>query len=236
MANERVLVVEDDRDLSYIVKLQLKKRGFIVTCAASYKATKELLMENKYDLVILDIRLPDADGIDVCREIRRKLICPIIFTSCIGDRDTIIKALEKGGDDYIVKPVDMDLLIARIYAALRRSRQFGYKERKKIDKVYFNQFMIEQSSHTVWRINSLGEKLTIINLSPIEYKILVLFTENEDILLEYEEIYRYVWETDSLDDIRTVMVHVSNLRKKIKGNGKGMIRTVRGSGYIFSGM
>lgn len=234
MTKEKILVVEDDEDLSFIVKTQLEKGGFEVVCAMDFREIREEINLYEIDLIILDMNLPDGNGIEVCTYIREYTVCPIIFVSCIGERDTIISALAQGGDDYIVKPVDTEELMARIDANLRRVRKYEGSQIKDKKELFFKQFSVEKASHTVWRIGESGEKLEKTSLSPIEYKLLLLFIENEGQLLLYEEMYQYVWETDALDDVRTVMVHVSNLRKKINWRQTDMIHTVRGAGYIFS--
>lgn len=226
----KILVVEDDEDLCYIMQLQLTNNGFDVDIAQNYDEIIKCIEGNQYDLVILDMMLPDTDGIEVCKRIREGSACPILFASCIVDRKTIIEALGVGGDDYIVKPIDIDLLIARIKANLRRSE--NYEKKSKVLK--FKQFMLDTGKHAAWRVDEEGEAQEEIALSPIEYKLLLMFTERKDQLLLYDELYRGIWESDDLGDVRTVMVHVSNLRKKIDNNKTDIIHTVRGAGYIFS--
>ncbi len=226
----KILLVEDDEDLSYIMKLQLENSGFECDPAKNLAEINECLDTTIYDLVILDMMLPDTDGISVCKKIRVNSSCPILFVSCVVERNAIIEALSAGGDDYIVKPIDIELLVARIKANLRRSPNFTKKDRC----VELKRIILDEGRHTVWRRNDDGTKGEVISLSPIEYKIMALFISKQDQLLLYDELYRCIWESDDLGDVRTVMVHVSNLRKKLDCGGEEMIHTVRGAGYIFS--
>lgn len=224
---DNLLLIEDDIDLSYITKFNLKNAGYNVDTAYSGKECIKKIKEGNYDLILLDIMLPDADGAELCQSIRYEQNTPIIFVSCLDDRDTVIHALAKGGDDYIVKPVDYSELVARIEANIRRVRT-DYKRYMRYKMLSFKQFSINPDRRIVKNVE--GEE---IELSPTEYKLLIKFIKNQGELLLYNELYNSIWESDSLGDIRTVMVHISNLRKKIDSNRTGIIETVRGAGYIF---
>lgn len=226
----KILVVEDDEDLSFIMKMQLEDHDFSVDTAGDLNSIKRCLTENSYDLIVLDMMLPDTDGLSVCKMVRESSACPIIFASCVVDREAIMEAFATGGDDYIVKPIDIELLVARINANLRRSGTVS----KKPKEIRFKQFVYDEARHCVWDLNDEGQKNEVIGLSPIEFKLLTYFISKHDELLLYDELYRCIWESDDLGDVRTVMVHVSNLRKKVDKNNTDMIHTVRGAGYIFS--
>ena len=231
MNQDRVLVVEDDDDLSFIYRVQLEQNGFSVDLANDYHSTEKCITQNEYDIVLLDMMLSDTNGLELCNKIRTRTDCPIIFISCIGDRQTMVHALALGGDDYMVKPIDYDEMIARIRANLRRTKK---KEKEAETVQCFRQFVLDRAQHCVWHAEDDGERKDKINLSPIEYKLLVLFVDRADSLILYEEMYRCIWECDDLGDVRTVMVHVSNLRKKLDWKHRDLIHTVRGAGYIFS--
>ncbi len=235
MAKESILIIEGDIDLSYITKAQLHRRGYEVSCAANYQMTEELIQKNKFDVVLLDVKLPDCNGMEVCKQLRKKTFCPIILISCISDKETIITALRQGADDYMIKPLDPDILAARITANLRRTKQYWRADRYRLATIYFDDFMIERSKQQVWRIDQHQQIKELIALSPIEFRLLDMFAENQNVLLTYEEIYRCIWETDANEDYRTVMVHISNLRKKISTSKNEVIHTVRRAGYIFQG-
>lgn len=225
----KILIVEDDCDLANITKIHLEHAGYQTTIASTCAEVSELISENDYDLVLLDMLLPDGDGHSVCCQIREKhRLCPIIFMSCLSDSNNIVSALKEGGDDYIVKPVKYDELLARIQSNIRRSQHYKNEALEDKNILKFKSFTINTTLREVQRE---GE---IINLSSTEYDLLIYMTQHPDTLILYDELYHSVWDSDSLGDIRTVMVHISNLRKKIDSKKLGIIRTVRGAGYVFS--
>lgn len=228
----KILIVEDDAELSGIMKIFLEHSGYQVDCVRTGKACLDYLKSQRADLIILDIALPDIRGEMLCVEIRGLEDCPIIFVSCVSDTETIVDALENGGDDYLVKPVNYDQLLARIHAKLRRKEGNGRQEKKSSSLIRFWQFTLDKDRRkvTYQEKDETGE----IALSPIEYSILDYMLENPNRLLLYSELYENIWDCESLGDVRTVMVHVSNLRKKIDQHRSGMITTVRRAGYIFN--
>lgn len=232
MEKSKIFVVEDDEDLSYIMKMQLERNGYQVICAASCREAEMILKREPADLILMDVMLPDGDGVELLKKIRKETFTPVIFVSCISGQETVIEALKNGGDDFVTKPVEMEVLLARIESNIRRSRAYG-KGIGNEEVMNFRQFKIDQSKHKVWQVDEEGKVKGKLHLSPIEYKLLEMFISNIGKLLTYEEIYQYVWKTDDLGDVRTVMVHVSNLRKKINYLDNDMIQTVRGTGYAF---
>jgi DNA-binding response OmpR family regulator len=172
--------------------------------------------------------LPDITGIDLCSRLRKDLLCPIVFISCIDDDETIIKALEMGGDDYIVKPFNCSVLLARIEANMRRVR-IETKNPSAKNKIVLDAFTIDGSDYTVIKD---GNKIT---LTPIEFRIITYMSTNPNRVITLEELYQNIWNEPSFDDVRTVKVHVSNLRKKVEDNPSNPkhIKTVRKIGYIF---
>lgn len=220
----RALVVEDDQDLSTITQMNLAHAGYAVDAAFTCAQALERFADNSYDLVLLDMVLPDMRGDELCRTIRSSCVCPIIFVSCLDDSGAIVGALRSGADDYMVKPISYDELLARAEAIIRRT----HGGKKDSDTLQFKQFTVDTVHHTVSR----GDER--IELSSIEYAILLFMVQHPGELLLYHQIYEQVWASDSLGDIRTVMVHISNLRKKIDPDRSGIIETVRGAGYIFS--
>lgn len=220
-----VLLVEDDLDLSELGKFHLTNGGYQVTSATSCGEALEQLEKGTFDLILLDVNLPDGRGIELCEKIQAHCNCPIIFTSCLNDSETIITALRSGGDDYMVKPIDYKELLARSDAIIRRMDQ---RKTTTGGTLTFRQFTLETTHHKVLRN---GEE---VELSSIEYDLLLYLIEHPEELLLYRDIYKQVWGRDSLDDLRTLMVHISHLRKKIDPDHRGMITTVRNAGYIFS--
>ncbi|MBQ2830596.1 MAG: response regulator transcription factor [Oscillospiraceae bacterium] len=218
-----ILLVEDDHDLSDITLLHLTHAGHSVDTAFTCAEAEELLAKTEYDLILLDIMLPDRSGDELCRTVRKSCDCPIIFMSCLEDGDTIVGALKSGGDDYMVKPVRYPELLARADAVIRRSKKLTESPLRT-----FRSFTMDTLHRSIVRS---GEET---DLSSIEYALLHYMVEHPDTLLLYQDLYENVWSSDSLGDFRTVMVHISNLRKKIDPDHRGVIQTIRGAGYIFS--
>ena len=220
------LLVEDDRDLSVITQMNLKHANYQVDAAFTCAEALEFLKEKEYDLILLDVVLPDKRGDELCKIIRDACTCPIVFMSCLDDSKTIVKALRSGGDDYMVKPISYDELLARADAVIRRSKAVRGNDKRGFYE--FRQFTVDTDRHRALR----GDEE--IGLSSIEYEILKYMIDHPGELLLYRQIYENVWDSDSLGDVRTVMVHISNLRKKLDPERTGIIETVRGAGYIFT--
>jgi DNA-binding response OmpR family regulator len=225
----RILLVEDDRDLSEIAGIHLKNAGYSTYAAYSLGEAARLLEDRDYDLILLDIMLPDGESFRLCQSIREKSSCPIIFVSCIDDGDSIVSALRLGGDDYVTKPVDWKELLARIEANIRRATVYSDREASRHDAgiLNFSVFSVDRRKRRVLR----GDEP--IDLTPIEYAILEYFCANSGELVLYSDMYRDIWGVEGLDDLRTLAVHVSNLRKKIDPDHIGIIETVRNAGYVF---
>lgn len=223
----RVLIVEDDLDLSMITRENMKQAGYMADQAYTCEQALKLLDKHEYDLVLLDEMLPDMRGSQLCKTVRDKCTCPIIFMSCFADSDTIINALQCGGDDYMVKPINYRELLARVEAVIRRSKLYSENANHETDLI-FRQFTLDTQHHRLKR----GDEE--IELSSTEYTILEYMIHHPDTLLLYHDLYENVWGNDSLGDVRTIMVHISNLRKKLDPDKTGIIQTVRGAGYIFS--
>ena len=221
----RILLVADDAELSSIAAHYFQQDPCSVDRAYSCDQAVELLKARSYDLILLDEWLPDQNTGEFCADLRSHCTCPIIFMSCCSDSKAVVTALKNGGDDYMVKPINYQELLARAEAISRRLRG---GENISDDLREFRSFSMDPVHRYVVRN---GE---IIDLTPIEYALLVYLVDHPDILLLYQELYEQVWSCDSLGDNRTVMVHISNLRKKLDPEHKGLITTVRGVGYIFS--
>lgn len=225
MEKIRILLVEDDEALAVVTKLQLEGAGYEVSISGNGHTTMELLSNNVYDVILLDVMLPDCSGHQLCERIRRISDVTIIFMSCLGDGNNVINAFREGGNDYLIKPVQLSELQQRIEQNLKSNPN------KHLS--VFKQFIVDYDLKTVYENNN-GDKGNIIGLSNTEYKLLLAFIEKKDELMLYENLYRVVWEHGGVEDIRTLMVHVSNLRKKVDYCQRDSFRTVRGAGYIFT--
>lgn len=229
MKTYNILVVDDDVDIIEILSLYLKNAGYNVYTAENGKNALEIIENTNLDLILLDYMLPDFDGINLCEKIRQKLYCPIIFISCIDEENCILKALKLGGDDYITKPFNTKELVARVEANLRRIQYDKKLKQKPLENIALNNLIIDVKNHAI----SKNKKQ--IYLSPIEFNILIYMINNSNTILTYSEIYENVWNNNSADDVRTVMVHVSNLRKKIENDTASpkYIKTIKKMGYKF---
>lgn len=227
-----ILIVEDDHDLADITRLHLEHAGYKTSIAYTGAQAIELLNTKNFSLILLDVVLPDMTGHEFCTTVREKSLCPIIFISCLDDNQTIVSALTLGGDDYIVKPISYEQLLARTEANIRRSELYQ-KQQRASENAHLRRypgFTIDTDTHTVVLADG-----TAAPLSSIEYNLLLYLSDHPGVLQLYNDLYRAVWDSESLGDIRTVMVHISNLRKKIDPAHTGIIQTVRGAGYIFTG-
>jgi len=227
MKKHNILVVDDDSDILEVTSLYLNNAGYNVYTACSTNEALEKIEQSKFHLIILDVMLPDYDGTTLCKKIREEIYCPIIFISCNDDEDVILNALYAGGDDYIKKPFNYKELLARVNANMRRV-QYDMDPEMNSGKLFIGELTIDIEKHTVLKNNKE------VILSPIEFDILLFMARNINIVLSYSEIYESVWKTESIGDTRTVMVHVSNLRKKIQNGGEiEYIKTIKKVGYKF---
>ena len=223
----RVLLVEDDAMIREMTRLFLEsQKNFEVVCAASGTETLACARE-KFDVILLDILLPDTDGMRLCRTLRESHHCPIIFTSCLDDADTIVHALELGGDDFLTKPYDNKILLARILANVRRVQMDAAEP--VMQGYQCRAFQLDSDSRSVIREGKS------IHLADMEYRILSLFARNPGTFFTANELYQKIWGRDSLGDVRTVQVHIHNLRGKIEPDPAKPIylRNVWGKGYVF---
>lgn len=223
----RVLLVEDDELIAKIIRYYLGQENSYDVMWVKNAGEALYAARDAYDIILMDILLPDVNGIDLCARLREIHYCPIIFISCLDDSDTIVKALEAGGDDFIVKPFDNKVLAARIQANLRRAKHDVTTS--SLNQLVCADFILDASTHAVIKGN-----LTI-KLSLIEYRILALLMQNPNTYYTSEEIYKIIWGKDSYGDVRTVTVHMHNLRKKIEEdptNPKHM-KNEWGKGYVF---
>ncbi len=223
----QILLVEDDKVILDITRYFLEsQKAYRVTCARTGGEAMAHARE-RFDLIIMDILLPDTNGIDLCRTLRQWHKCPIIFSSALDDSDTMIRALEMGGDDFITKPFDNKVLLAKIQANLRRVRMDA--EQTTPSDHSFGPFLLHPQTQQV-TINGRTSKL-----SQIEYRILSYFLQHPGVYLTGAEIYQALWGKNPLGDTRTVQVHIHNLRSKIEANPSEPVylKSVWGKGYLF---
>ena len=234
---ETILVVEDELALRDTLTYNLKKDGFTVESVGDGRSALDSARKLKPDLILLDIMLPELDGFEVARILRKEMTTPILMLTARDDEIDRVVGLEMGADDYLTKPFSMRELMARVKAQLRRSRIL----REELAKVEPAQKQQEKLKFGNLVINLTRREVTLedqaIQLKPQEYELLVFFAEHKGQLLSREFILERVWGWDFIGDSRTVDVHVRWLRQKIEEDASEPKRivTVRGGGYRFEG-
>ncbi len=225
MANN-ILVVDDEPILLKGLKFSLEQDDYNVDTATDGKEAYNKILANTYDLVVLDLMLPEIDGLEVCRMVRESSMVPIIILTAKGDDSSKLLGLEYGADDYLTKPFNILELKARIKAILRRVR---FNDKLATSVITVGEFSI----------NTLGRKVTIdskdINLTAKEFDLLMLLVMNRDKVYSREELLETIWGYEYFGDVRTVDVHIRRLREKIEKNSSQpeYILTKWGVGYYF---
>ncbi|SHI07400.1 DNA-binding response regulator, OmpR family, contains REC and winged-helix (wHTH) domain [Sporobacter termitidis DSM 10068] len=219
----KILLLEDDLSLIDGLSYSLKKQGYETDIARTVKEADTLWSGGKYDLLILDVSLPDGSGFDVCRKVRQVSKVPIIFLTASDEEVSMIMGLDIGGDDYITKPFKLGVLVSRINALLRRTKDFSASDAITSNGITI--FLLQGQAH---------KENTALDLTAAEYKMLCLFMQNPGIILTKEKILDKLWDTGGnyVDD-NTLAVYIRRLRTKIEaapGNPQ-MLVTVRGMGY-----
>lgn len=221
---KRIFFVEDDLNLINGLSFAIKKQGYEIDIARTSIEAETLWINGKYDLVILDVSLPDGSGYDLCKKIRKVSKVPIMFLTAADEETDIIMGLDIGGDDYITKPFKLAVFLSRINALLRRSDNFNQLD----TELNSNDIKVELLKREVYK---KGEQL---DLTASEYKLLCLFMENPDNVLSPEQILGKLWDcNENYIDGNTLTVYIRRLRTKIEDNpGEPRnIVTVRGMGY-----
>lgn len=230
MKKQHILIVEDDADIQQLVSYNLIRSGFNVTCADSGEDAIELLHNDHFDCVLLDLMLPGLSGLDVCRQIRKEQgegdgRPPILMLTAKGEEEDIVAGLESGADDYITKPFSPKVLIARIKAVLRRAEDSKSNgEDPGQESISIHNLTIDMGRHEV----RLGEEL--LQLTMTEFGILTFLAKKPGWVFTRQQIIDSVRGYDFLITPRAVDVQIFGLRKKMKEAGN-MIETVRGIGY-----
>lgn len=221
---KKILIIEDDKILNKGVTFALKREGFEVISAYRKEEGKELISSNKIDLLLLDINLPDGNGIDLCREIRDKVDFPIVFFTANDTEEDMIKGFQCGCDDYIAKPFSVELLKHKISAMLRRkeSNNKNIFQHKNL-KLDFDRMLASIDDEKV-------------NLTATEYKLIEILARNKGKVITKEVLLEKLWDNNgNFVDENTLSVNIRRLRKKIEMDSKSpeYIVTVFGIGYTF---
>lgn len=219
----RIYIIEDDSIIAGKIKEHMTNWGFEARCASDFRNIMGEFAEYDPHMVLLDISLPFFNGYHWCEEIRRVSKVPVIFLSSASDNMNIIMAMSMGGDDFIAKPFDMNVLVAKVQAILRRTYDFGGQTQ-----------LIEHRGALL----NMSDASLLYNGEPVEltrndYKILLTLMENRGSIVSRETLMEKLWETDCFVDENTLTVNIARLRKKLDSAGlTGFITTKKGIGYI----
>ncbi|MDQ0271937.1 response regulator YycF [Cytobacillus purgationiresistens] len=227
--DKKILVVDDEKPIADILQFNLNKEGYDVTCVYDGVTALEKVEEIKPDLILLDIMLPQKDGIEVCREVRKKYDMPIIMLTAKDSEIDKVLGLELGADDYVTKPFSTRELIARVKANLRRHQQIAAKagEEEETNEIEVGSLIIHPDAYIV---SKRGET---IELTHREFELLHYLAKHIGQVMTREHLLQTVWGYDYYGDVRTVDVTVRRLREKIEDNPSHptWIVTRRGVGY-----
>lgn len=225
---EDILIVEDDKDIQNLLTLCFEREAMPFSIASSGGDALEFVKKQAPSLILLDIMLPDINGFELCKMIRMHTSNPILFLSCKNSDNDKILGLSIGADDYIEKPFNIEVLIARIRAHLRRNRLLERKERVH-RYLEFDNLKVDIQARELFRDHEQ------IHLTSKEFELLLYLLKHPAQVFTAEQLLEKIWGYDTLSETRTVVVHISSLRKKIEEdplNPKHII-TVRGVGYKF---
>lgn len=226
-----ILVVDDEERIRRLLKMYLEREGFFIDEAEDGEIALEKALHINYDLIILDLMLPEMDGIEVCKRVRESKSTPIIMLTAKGEETNRVHGFEAGADDYVVKPFSPREVVYRVKAILKRASATAYlspETNKTTNTIVFDHLVIDHDAH---RITVDGQE---VNLTPKEYELLHYLATSPDKVFSREELLKDVWNYEFFGDLRTVDTHIKRLREKLNKIspevGK-MIVTVWGVGY-----
>lgn len=220
---EKILIVDDENDIAELISDILEDEGYSTTIKNSGNDAIAEIKENDYDLILLDVMMPDISGTEVCANIRNHTSSPIIFVTAKTALSSKLVGFEVGADDYITKPFVNEELVARVKAHLRREERIEKKNNNNVIEI--GEIKLNKESFEVYKNGNL------ITLSTKEFELLSYLVENAGIVLSKEQIYQSVWK-NNYGDIGTVAVNIKSLRNKLDTEEK-YIKTIWGMGYKF---
>ncbi len=222
-----ICIVDDDSEIAELIAFYIKNEGFSYTIAHDGAAALKVAQCETIDLFILDVMMPELDGLEVCKRLREASHVPILMVSAKVEQMDKVVGLMTGADDYMEKPFHPLELIARVKALLRRAQMQSIPSKPKDDLIHIQSLIIDLNKHTV----HAHEKE--VHLTPIEFKILSVLASHPSHVFNSEKLFEIVWNEAGYGANKTVMVHVSNLREKLEQatDGEKIIETVWGVGY-----
>lgn len=229
---EKILIVDDEERIRKLLNMYLVREGYEITEAEDGAEALELALKNDYNCILLDLMMPEMDGIEVAKRLRREKSTPIIMLTAKGEENNRVEGFEVGADDYIVKPFSPREVVLRVKAILRRASEttFIKQETTAKDIIVYEHLVIDNDAH---RVLADDKK---VNLTPKEYELLLFLAKSPDKVFDREELLKEVWNYDFYGDLRTVDTHVKRLREKlnkVSPEASRMIHTVWGIGYKF---
>lgn len=224
---DKILIVDDDEKIRNLISIYLENEGYKTVKAGNALEGLKILQENPIDLIVLDIMMPNMDGIEACMRIREEKNMPIIMLSAKSEELDKIYGLSAGADDYITKPFNPMELIARVKSQIRRYKKYNKGADSDSTTIEIGDLIIHVDTRQVF------VRGTDIRLTPKEFDILELLARNKGIVLSVSRIYEAVWKEDFLKSDNNVMVHITKIREKIEPDPKNpiYIKTVWGVGY-----
>lgn len=232
MMTNRILVVDDEHRIRKLLKLYLEREGYEIVETSDGREALDLALKNDYGCILLDLMLPEIDGIEVAVRIREAKDTPIIMLTAKGEENNRVEGFESGADDYIVKPFSPREVVLRVKALLRRTQSSVSEQNEPHtrDVIEFQHLTIDNDAHKV-----LAED-KVVNLTPKEYELLIFLAKTPNKVFDREQLLKEVWHYEFYGDLRTVDTHVKRLREKlnrVSSEAAKMIQTVWGVGYKF---
>ncbi|MDQ7095728.1 response regulator transcription factor [Desulfosporosinus sp. PR] len=223
----KILIIDDDEKIRQLIAIYLDNEGLETTQAADARKGLAILEKDEVDLIILDVMMPDMDGIETCLQIRENLNMPIIMVSAKSEDLDKIQGLASGADDYIAKPFNPLELVVRVKAQLRRYKKYNKAADEKANPLEIGDLHLDAATRQVW----VDERE--VRLTPKEFDILELLLRNKGLVLSTSQIYEAVWRENFFRSNNTVMVHITKIREKIEADPKSplYIKTIWGVGY-----
>lgn len=227
---QKILIIEDDPDIAAIERDYLALSSYDVEIAADGASGLARGLSGEFDLILLDVMLPEMDGFTVCRKLREKIETPILMVTARREDIDKIRGLGLGADDYVEKPFSPSVLVARVRAHLDRYARLTHAQ-KKTSEIRIGGIRLNTETHRVY-VND--EEVELKNK---EYELLLFFMLNVDVVFSREDLYERIWGMEAMGDNATVSVHINRLREKIEDDPSKpkYIQTVWGAGYRFKG-
>ncbi|MFA9558713.1 response regulator transcription factor [Evansella sp. AB-rgal1] len=228
---QKVLIVDDEESILTLLQYNLEQGGFQVTTAMDGKAALDKALLHNYDLIVLDLMLPELDGLEVCKQLRQnKVLTPILMLTAKDDEFDKVLGLELGADDYLTKPFSPREVVARVRAILRRTQTTIEKQQEQ---------QVEKKVIAIGDVEIIPDNYEVflkgnqLELTPKEFELLFYLADHKGRVLTRDQLLNAVWNYEFVGDTRIVDVHVSHLREKIEPNTKKpvYIKTIRGLGY-----